>query len=166
MKRNMKPIIMVILLLIQRLYVFASSVPLSSGTAEIELKLNESVFYYEIGFSSSEENPDEHIIKEYPLNVGDDGVGHDAGNLFVYWEITGKDFLIELSSTQLVSTDGKTLEMYITWPSKQENSNKIFSNYGVYSGSDTVPISVTTASVAEADIDEYSCNFTLTIRRI
>lgn len=147
-------------------FVMASSVPLDSDMAEIAFTLDDSSFYYKIGFTRSEEEPDVNTITDaYSLKVGKDGKGHDTGDLFVYWEITGRNFIIELTSGQLVSSSGN-LDVSVSWPGKKENSNTILESENVYSGRQTLPLSITTASVTEAAIDNYFGELTLMIRRI
>lgn len=132
---------------------------------DVTLTLGDSSYYYEIGFSSSAENPKEHVIGgTYPLKAVN-GVGKDDGSLYVYWEITGPDFSIDLDSTDLVADGHPDLEMSVTWPEKIDGNSEVFSASGLYSGKDVRKLEISTGSLTGAQVVAYSGTLTLTIRR-
>ena len=145
---------------------FAMASPLAKDQTEVELVLGDSTYYYEIGFSSSSEEPGSHVIDEaYPLVLGEDGKGRDDGALYAYWEITGRDFSVELTSSGLTGTKNKdnTLDFSVNWNGKE--SNVLLSKDGPYSGKGAVQLQIATAAVSEAAFDSYTGELTLTIRR-
>lgn len=134
-----------------------------SDAADIEIKLDDSLYSYEIGFTKDAEKPKEHVVSNYNLIVSD-GKAHDDGNLFIYWEITGKDFLIELNSDSVLKSSSGNLPFYVNWEGKGDD-NVITSETGVYSNLEIVPLYLSTDSLTQASIDDYSGKLTLTIRR-
>lgn len=134
-----------------------------SDSANIEIKLDDSLYSYEIGFTQDADKPKEHVISDYDLIVSN-GIGQDDGSLFVYWEITGKDFLIELSADSVLKSPSGDLPFYVSWDGKGEN-NVLAREAGVYSDLEIVPLYLSTDSLTKASIDDYSGKLTLTIRR-
>lgn len=135
--------------------------------AGVELSLDEDSYYYEIGFTRSETQPDAYVVYDtYHLILGDDGRGHDDGKLYIWWEITGRDFSISLDWSELEAAGHESLLLDITWNGKDQSSREVFSAEGLYSGKKTVPLEIVTAPVTDADAAQYTGTLTLTIRRI
>lgn len=134
--------------------------------AGVELSLDEDSYYYEIGFTRSETQPEAYAVYDtYHLILGDDGKGHDDGSLYVWWEITGRDFSISLSWSDLEAEGHESLPLDITWDGKAEDSGEILSAGNLYSGKETIPLEIVTDPVTDADTVVYTGILTLTIRR-
>lgn len=154
-----------VIVILQVSIISASSEPLDSDIATVEFNFDESSYSYEIGFTKSESTPEESKIATYTLSLGDDGRGHDNDDLFFYWEITGKNFVVELTGSDLKSGDD-SLSLDISWTGKEENSNVILaSDDSVYSGKGAIELDLSTAPVTEAAIGTYDTTLKLTIRR-
>ena len=144
-----------------------SSILAGPFNAGVELSLDDSSYSYKIGFTRSEIQPEVHVVYDtYQLVLGEDGRGHDDGSLFVYWEITGRDFSISLDWSELEAAGHESLLLDITWNGKDQSSREVFSAEGLYSGKKTVPLEIVTAPVTDADAAQYTGTLTLTIRRI
>ena len=167
----MKRLTMIVIIIVTGSMLMADPVDSSilSGpyNTKVEFALDENSYYYEIGFTTSASKPKENVITDvYPIKVSDDGKGHDDGSLYVYWEITGPSFRIELDATDLKADGYPDLPMTVTWENKTENSNEIISSAELYSGKGTEKLSIITNPVTEAEVASYTGSLTLTIRRI
>lgn len=165
MSRNMKIFTFIFIAFLQCSIVSAASEPLASDSTIVEFSFGESSFSYEIGFTSSEIEPEANRLDGYVLTLGDDGRGHDNDDLFIYWEITGKEFEVELSGSELKS-GADPLSLDISWDGKSEDNNVVLdSGASIYSGKGIKALQLSTAPVTEAVIGSYDATLTLTIRR-
>lgn len=156
MKRRVLFILIIILIM-------TDTVLAVSYSHSLDFSFLEESFYYEIGFTNSK--TDIEPLDAYFLALGDDGSGHDNDDLFFYWEITGKNFVVELTGSDLKSGDD-SLSLDISWTGKEENSNVILaSDDSVYSGKGAIELDLSTAPVTEAAIGTYDTTLKLTIRR-
>ena len=139
--------------------------PLAAATiaersAVISFGFTEENSSYEIGFSSSEDNPSASQIDSIPLGIREDGYAGPAGDVFVYWTVSSAvPFRVSLSEA-----GNGNLPLSVTWEGKGEDDTVFDSGSGTYSGSDAVRLSIMSEKKAgEMRIDDYSASLVLSI---